>query len=655
MWSGGKDDDKGSSSGGSGFFGRLLGGETLEDFEGRYINTLKSRHIEAPVDLSADRTGLQLARREALGPHNVPVPLPEMAAYAQKIVERLLTGAAISGFVPAVHIVADQSIHGQAFPDGTILLPLGAIRNLESEDQLAALLAHEMAHIILGHHGSDWFLDTQERGLAALQFALDMREDIERMRGGSGHAAEHLKMKFIAKGVVFASELLVDSPFTRLQEDQADLLGFDLLHAGGYSIREMTVLLDKLAEQEKLRLEAAEQRQADRVAALEKLGSEGGGGNIFKKMFETSQELFDGLLDEIKEEVAGKHRAAEERREAIRKYLKREYRKEKRIAPEVGRWAEITKRPEVADAIAGYRHVYEARSRLAEGVYPDAVDEIRKALGYLGPRHGAPRLAAALISARAGIPDEAAFYFTQSLSAEKPLLTSYTGYAELMRKQGKFDDSKVLLDRAIKEFSDAPQLLPDLIDHARIARTREAGQNKLTLAALLTRCKLSPLKKLSKLCKLARKGRHTNLGRLQVAEKRPLGFDGALVRIKGASLNVRKGPGGKFPVLTSFKSKIVLSVLDTREKWLLVRSADGREGWVAGWLTQKVPQAAAPRLPAVRPVATGAPAPRRNVAPAKPASRDVETRLLKLKNLHDKGLVTDSEYKAKREEILNAL
>jgi hypothetical protein len=43
------------------------------------------------------------------------------------------------------------------------------------------------------------------------------------------------------------------------------------------------------------------------------------------------------------------------------------------------------------------------------------------------------------------------------------------------------------------------------------------------------------------------------------------------------------------------------------------------------------------------------------VAPSAPVADDAEQRLLKLKHLYDKGLITKSEYEKKREEIIKSL
>ena len=62
---------------------------------------------------------------------------------------------------------------------------------------------------------------------------------------------------------------------------------------------------------------------------------------------------------------------------------------------------------------------------------------------------------------------------------------------------------------------------------------------------------------------------------------------------------------------------------------------------------------AAPAAPAAVPVPVAPPAPM--AAPAAPAMSDAEQRLVNIKRLYDKGLLTKAEYEKKRQEIINGL
>jgi curli biogenesis system outer membrane secretion channel CsgG len=57
------------------------------------------------------------------------------------------------------------------------------------------------------------------------------------------------------------------------------------------------------------------------------------------------------------------------------------------------------------------------------------------------------------------------------------------------------------------------------------------------------------------------------------------------VTVNPATLNVRSGPGTNYSVLFGVKGGDRLEVLETSDKWIRIRTEDGKEGWTAGWLT----------------------------------------------------------------------
>lgn len=85
----------------------------------------------------------------------------------------------------------------------------------------------------------------------------------------------------------------------------------------------------------------------------------------------------------------------------------------------------------------------------------------------------------------------------------------------------------------------------------------------------------------------------------------------------------------------------------------------GQEQVGKNWVTMdpaRIPKPAKPAAPeGVAPAAAGpAPAPSASAAQEQP-QRSVEERLRELQDLYDKGLITEEEYRKKREEILNGL
>ena len=116
-----------------------------------------------------------------------------------------------------------------AFPGGTILVDATFVRTLGlSNDELALILAHEVAHVLAGHAS------------AKLSF---MAEILGKEKVPTAHTA---LVEFLAKNS-YAEEFM---PKARQQEREADSLGAAIFAATGYDAPRALKLFDKLSEQE---------------------------------------------------------------------------------------------------------------------------------------------------------------------------------------------------------------------------------------------------------------------------------------------------------------------------------------------------------------------------------------------------------------------
>ena len=132
---------------------------------------------------------------------------------------------------------------------------------------------------------------------------------------------------------------------------------------------------------------------------------------------------------------------------------------------------------------------------------------------------------------------------------------------------------------------------------------------------------------------------------------------GSVVRVKSQTLNVRGGPGSRHAVQFVAARNDPLLVMKQSGTWLQVQDQNGKTGWVASWLTYP-DAAAAARAPSK---ITPAPAPAQTrkaaaqPAPAPTPAGDPVARLKRLKKLYDAELISEEEYRAKRQKILDTL
>jgi beta-barrel assembly-enhancing protease len=148
----------------------------------------------------------------------------EASAYLDRIGKRLQPaipqGPAIRYF-----ILKDPAINAMAFPNGNIYLHVGLLAKLESEDQLALVLAHETAHVVQRH---------------SYKGKLDRHNSVV-----AAHVADLL---LAGTGIAYLPFALDIASFSREQEKEADLCGLEYMAGQGYDLEHSLQVFDKLVE-----------------------------------------------------------------------------------------------------------------------------------------------------------------------------------------------------------------------------------------------------------------------------------------------------------------------------------------------------------------------------------------------------------------------
>jgi len=127
--------------------------------------------------------------------------------------------------------VNSAQINAFALPGGFIYINRGVIENADNEAQLAGVMAHETAHVVL-RHGT-----AQATKSAGAQVALGI---VGALVGGN------LAASLITQLFSSAAVPLVFLKMSRTDESQADILGTQILHDAGYDPEGMADLFKKL-------------------------------------------------------------------------------------------------------------------------------------------------------------------------------------------------------------------------------------------------------------------------------------------------------------------------------------------------------------------------------------------------------------------------
>jgi Zn-dependent protease with chaperone function len=130
----------------------------------------------------------------------------------RSLVSELRPHSAIPELDFRVEVIDDPQVNAFALPGGRLFVYTGLIRRAESAEQIAGVLAHEMAHATLRH------------GLQKVSQSLGIIAAVQLMIGDVGG--------LVAFGSQVAQESVLTS-YSRSAETEADLEGARMLHAAG--------------------------------------------------------------------------------------------------------------------------------------------------------------------------------------------------------------------------------------------------------------------------------------------------------------------------------------------------------------------------------------------------------------------------------------
>ncbi len=438
------------------------------------------------------------------------VPSPELHAYAQGVMMRLLKGVNLPpSFRPEVHILATPEFTGECTPDGTLIISVGLLELLETEDELAFVMGHELAHAIYRHQPRDWYKKAQFYAVvngtaidafAQSQFGDQTNADIARAQDVAQHMAKlsaNVLMPRMAKG----------------DEDAADALGFDLMVKAGYDPEAPLAVMDKLAAQE---AEAAADAQAARDATKKNGG--GGSGSLLDKFsldkvtalasgqITTDQAAdiaifaFDTAVDSMADD-ATTHHPAKEREDLLSAYLYGAYRDAAPVSPTPLPWAPDSKSPLKPKLTALLGHYTDAENAAAwiadanQGTQAGAQADVGRAITAPTGGHAYTEYVAAEFYDGSHKDKLSEAALVRAAGGPEPSWEIYSRLLDVYVAHNNYKAAQALMDRAVIRFEDSPVLLPKRIQLLRLEGRSADAQ------ALVPKCKSYDIDELTAACK----------------------------------------------------------------------------------------------------------------------------------------------------------
>lgn len=161
------------------------------------------------------------------------IPDPRIQNYIDSVGQRIVRVSHTRNF--DYHFVAlnHDSVNALALPGGYVYVTRGMLKELKTEAQLAAILSHEVVHIV----------------------ARDVSAAISR-EIGIEIALSAATSKKASRGVLMATDIthqIVGLKFSRRDEKDADLGGLDYMVQAGYNPNGMAEVMQMLQEQQSVR------------------------------------------------------------------------------------------------------------------------------------------------------------------------------------------------------------------------------------------------------------------------------------------------------------------------------------------------------------------------------------------------------------------
>lgn len=184
---------------------------------------------------------LQLAATEQFEQMKAQIPVSRNTAYTNQV-ERVgrKIAAAVGSEINSPEwewvVFEDPQVNAFAMPGGKVGVFTGLLDLVDSDDELATVMGHEVAHVT-AQHGNE----RVSQGLLAQLGGVG----VGILVGGESQVTQQLVMAAYGAG----SQIGVLLPFSRLQESEADEIGLHYMARAGYDPRASVTFWEKMGAQ----------------------------------------------------------------------------------------------------------------------------------------------------------------------------------------------------------------------------------------------------------------------------------------------------------------------------------------------------------------------------------------------------------------------
>jgi predicted Zn-dependent protease len=414
-----------------GFSSGLSAGNRSDGVQGKFIDAVLT-------DLNVDDESLSPAEQQAAWDKDVGyirygnktvANLPELQGYVNNVLANLRSGLPGTLVVAKVYVTPQKDFEAYTLEHGAIFISLGTLQSLENEDELAALLAHEYAHVLLNHHSKDTFEILTRYGMRYANIYLQA--------SANSSKAQEKRMRTLQIANWVTDKALFPN-WNKGQENDADILAVDLVVQSNYNADAMTAMLKKVE-----------------LTVLEKKAFIG----------QNPVKVTKTAKDQSKLQLDRDYEAAKVRQKRVRDYLKQEYknrpRPEYRTAVYLAHFQERATKPRVSQYLSA--HKAEQALLLDNQGLNKAAPLCQRALGGSLGEDPYARMLMYYIRNSQKHADKAQINLDKAYATGGAPMYTYELLVEQHMQRKQFEQAKVLLEEMDAEFGQPAEILPNMI------------------------------------------------------------------------------------------------------------------------------------------------------------------------------------------------
>jgi predicted Zn-dependent protease len=235
VYGGGPSQDKNNSS-------SKATNQSPRDLAGNALSTMDNAISSADYELTMEVT-FMLGRAVAatiLAVYKPYTQNPELTSYLNRICQTIAINSSQPEIFNGYHVIILDSPELNAFasPGGHILITKGLVEAAASEEMLAAVIAHEFAHIMLSHG---------VKSIADMKVSDALTATADRAAGiAARESQEAARAALFRNSVIGLVDVMMKSGYSQAQEFEADSTAITLLAAAGFNPGALVELLKVL-------------------------------------------------------------------------------------------------------------------------------------------------------------------------------------------------------------------------------------------------------------------------------------------------------------------------------------------------------------------------------------------------------------------------